>query len=172
MEEDNNTKRKWDSGQVLNRWFGNKFYILMIFACIGFLYIMGSLSNSKLKNDDKEKFLLDSDSKYLVSIEAPINVQDYYYEVDLSSGEVTKRNDNEEYKRVEVKKINTNIEELEEILKNITSDDKNKEITDQEKQEIFSHRCFWIFKVTDSSNNSYYTKDIEQINELKSLLGE
>lgn len=166
--------RMMDSADTLNKKYGNNFgyKVILYTIVVSILFVIIVLGTQHIikRKTSNEEFLLDSDSKYLISRELPKNSS--YYEIDFSKGTVVNRHDTNFFKREKLANIKTDLNELKQFLLNITSDESNLVLTEAERQNLFKQHCHWIYKITNCENRSYYIKDVNQVKYLKKLLNE
>lgn len=163
-----------NSANTLNKVYGNNFgskvLLYTIIASILFIIIvLGTQHIIKLKTSNEE-FLLDSNFKYLISMDLPKSSS--YYEIDFSNDTVIRRHDTNVYKREKLATIKTDLNELEQFILKITSEENNLVLTESEKQNLFKQHCHWIYKITTYEHRDYYIKDVNQVKYLKELLNE
>ena len=156
----------------LNQKYGNNFgYNVMLYTTIAsiifIILVLGTQHIIKWKTSSEE-FSLDSNSKYLISIDFPKNY--IYYEVDFQNNKVIERHDTDLYRREKISTIKTDLNELKQFILEITNDENNLELTEVEKEKLFQQNSYRIYRITTYENKNYYIKDINKVEYLKELL--
>lgn len=167
-------KKLQDSTNELNSRYGNffgyKVVLYTVLASIVFIIIVFGIMHLNKYKASKEEFVLDSNSKYIISLDLPKS--NAYYEIDFSKNSIIRRQDTNTFKREKLAKIKTNLNDLEQFLLEITSDESNQVFTGEERQKLLDQQCYWIYKITNYEQKNYYIKDVNQVKYLKMLLNE
>ncbi len=143
------------------------FWLVTIFtiAAIGCSYLAYRMVGT-------DKFVFDSNNKYKIVFEIPDDGS--YYTIDFENNTFSKTHDNSEGVPVRIKEVTgVNTGELKNYIEEITSDDSNLTITNNEKKTLFlQYHCYWIMKIQTYDGKEYYVKNISKLKRMLSILGE